>query len=179
MVILGVILYYALGVALSFLLKATNSLAAIVAVIAANVVFMVLIIVYAIYSSLFTNALKLRSSAVASFLNGFAGGIVFGPLWCKSLTKKRRGVSQYVLLGLLVAGLIGVVVLFVLGYSGVSLDGIRTQPSSPYTKAELVQIASTEDGVTSKTREVLERNMSYIDGDDNADTLERIRFGSL
>ena len=53
------------------------------------------------YPSLFTSKPHLKSSGAVSFLNGFFGGIVFGALWCTCLTKRKKGISQYVLTALL------------------------------------------------------------------------------
>lgn len=59
-------------------------------------------IVYAAwaYPSLFGPKPKLKSSEAASFWNCAFGGIVFGPLWNHSLTKRMRGVSHQVFVAL-------------------------------------------------------------------------------
>lgn len=58
----------------------------------------VLFIVYALvyYPSYFTDSPKLTSAGTISFLNLFAGGIIFGCLWNYNLTKRSKGVSNVV-----------------------------------------------------------------------------------
>ena len=79
-----------------------------------------IILLYAlwIYPSLFKREPKLKSSKTTSFLNGLIGGIIFGALWNASLTKKKKGVSQYVLTGALVIGLVAIVASYAIVISG-------------------------------------------------------------
>ncbi len=67
------------------------------------------------YPSLFTDKPCLKSRNAACFLNAFFGGIVFGALWCTCLTKKKRGVSQYVQSALIFATAIGICAMMIFG----------------------------------------------------------------
>ena len=61
-------------------------------------VLIVLFIVYALvwYPSYFTDSPKLTSAGTISFLNLFAGGIIFGCLWNHNLTRHGKGISNIV-----------------------------------------------------------------------------------
>ncbi|ERL07488.1 hypothetical protein [Olsenella profusa] len=63
-----------------------------------NAILMVLFIVYALvwYPSYFTDGPKLTNAGTISFLNLFAGGIIFGCLWNYNLTRHTKGVSNVV-----------------------------------------------------------------------------------
>lgn len=49
------------------------------------------------YPSLFGDKPKLTSSSAVSFLNGFFGWIIFGPLFSHNLTRGEKGISHIVL----------------------------------------------------------------------------------
>ncbi len=61
-------------------------------------IYLVFVIVYAvkIYPSFFSSEPMVNGSSAISFLNGFAGGIIFGLIWNHNLTLKRKGVAHIV-----------------------------------------------------------------------------------
>ena len=73
------------------------------------------------YPSLFTAKPEVKSPSTASFLNAFFGGIVFGALWNTCLTKRKKGVSQHVLLGLTIAMFVAVGAFYFMDFTGFEL----------------------------------------------------------
>jgi hypothetical protein len=63
-----------------------------------SLVYIVFTIVYAlkVYPSYFTDSPMIQSNEAISFLNTFAGGIIFGLLWNHNLTLKKIGISHIV-----------------------------------------------------------------------------------
>lgn len=70
------------------------------------------------YPSLFTSNPQARSSGAVSFLNAFFGGLVFGAWWNMCLTERRKGVSHYVFVVLLLVLGVSVGALFLMGILG-------------------------------------------------------------
>ena len=101
------------GAMASYALSSMMGLFEGLVVVVVGIAYLAFVLIYAlsIYPSLFTDTPKMSSSDAVSFLNGFVGGVIFGPLWCASLTKGKCGVSQYVLAILLVGGLIAVLMM--------------------------------------------------------------------
>ncbi|MCL2529452.1 MAG: hypothetical protein FWE41_03875 [Coriobacteriia bacterium] len=83
-------------------------------------VFVVISIYYAlaIYPSLFGPAPKMQSSAAASFLNCFFGGIIFGLLWNYNIGKGKIGISYkvYAITGVIAIVLAIVIMLFMFAH---------------------------------------------------------------
>ena len=87
-----------------------------------NAILMVLFIVYALvwYPSYFTDSPKLTNPGTISFLNLFAGGIIFGCLWNYNLTKRGKGVSNVVFVVFAVLYILAI--FFVLPYVTLTLS---------------------------------------------------------
>ena len=99
MFLLGLFLSAAVNRGLDFFSGSSASNFALIGSSIVSLAFLVLVFVYSlvIYPSLFTDKPKLQSSKAGSFLNSFVGGLIFGAIWCSALTKKKKGISQYVL----------------------------------------------------------------------------------
>jgi len=55
-----------------------------------------------VYPSYFSEKPRLRSARQISFLNCFVGGLVFGLLWNRNLTRCEKGISNYVLFAVII-----------------------------------------------------------------------------
>ncbi len=49
-----------------------------------------------VYPTFFKSEPLVKSNATASFLNGLAGGVIFGCLWCSNMTSRKKGISHIV-----------------------------------------------------------------------------------
>ena len=80
-------------------------------------IYVIFCIVYAvkIYPSYFSEKPMLTSNQAISFLNTFAGGLIFGLLWNHNLTRKEKGISNIVYVALIGASFVlAIIAVFVL-----------------------------------------------------------------
>jgi hypothetical protein len=96
--ILGILACCAVNLLTSASMLSTESLGMASMGLIFSLIYLVFVIVYAvkIYPSFFTDKPMVTGSNAISFLNTFAGGIIFGLLWNHNLTRKDKGVSHIV-----------------------------------------------------------------------------------
>lgn len=121
------------------------------------------------YPSLFTARPDVRSRGAVSFLNAFFGGIVFGALWNTCLTKRKKGVSQYVFLGLIAAMCVAVV-----GFSYWGQSGFSEEYEARMLYDDPSALVETEEA----KRHVISDNPHHTTGN-RLQSLESISFGYL
>lgn len=120
----------------------TSATAYMIAIIVIAVIFCIVAGIYAlrIYPSLFTDNPKIESRGAVAYLNVAFGGIIFGSIWCSSLTKRRSGSSQVVFVVLLV-------VAFIASFVGGYIQGMmEASPSNSTSTA--VSTVTNVDGKT-------------------------------
>ena len=128
MFLLGLLLSAAVNRGLDLFSGSSASDFALIGSSIVSLAFLVLVFVYSlvIYPSLFTDKPKLQSSKTGSFLNSFVGGLIFGAIWCSALTKKKKGISQYVLVVLVSIVFILTLLLNLGVFSSSSVPGTTT-----------------------------------------------------
>jgi len=87
-------------------------------------VYLVFCIVYAlkIYPSYFSEKPMINSSEAISFLNTFAGGIIFGLIWNHNLTRMEKGIAHIVYVVLIGVSFV-VAILMVVGIVAAATSG--------------------------------------------------------
>lgn len=105
LVVLGIFTMGAIGAALNTLMRTDSWLISFLASIAIAVA--VIVYSFVVYPSYFKEdgSVIIESNSVASFMNGFIGGLI-GCLWCSNMTNKKKGISHIVVGILNIIGLV-------------------------------------------------------------------------
>jgi len=82
--------------------------------LAFDMVYIVIAIIYAavIYPSLFTENPKAQSPEKISFVNGLFGGLLFGLIWNRNLTKGKKGISYIIFI---ICGITSIIFYIIMG----------------------------------------------------------------
>ena len=168
---LGYFLYTVLVVNVSFV-------AAIVAFLACYLALFIISAFYAlkVYPTLITETPKLKSPGLAAYLNLAFGGIIFGSIWCSSITKRRKSSSQYVFVVLLVIAFIAYVVMYSGQILGASSNTVVSDANAQSYK--VVGYIEPDDSQWSSASGTLSMSSSSISFDVSAKSKQLSEKGS-